>query len=435
MATPIEMPKLGNTVEECLLTRWRKKKGEAVSAGEIVAEIETDKAAFDVAAPLEGSLLETFFPEGTVVPVFTNICVIGEAGEDVEGFRPREVQPAAAPAVVRREEGGTRGAPARTAEAPVPASAEAVFSPRARRFARERGFYPQNVRGSGPQGRVLEEDLIKLHHQAPRVSSLARRLLEEGYEIRGEGSGVNGMVLAADLGPPRAQRAPRITGVREKIARRMRESMATTAQYTLNTSADAAGLLSLRRKIKAAPAERGLADININDLVMFATVRALLAMPEINVEFTDGKLYRHEEVNLGFACDTPRGLLVPVVRNSEKLSLTELAAKTKQLAQQAIEGQIAPDDLTGGTFTVSNLGALGIESFTPILNPPQAALLGVNTIELKAVRKNGAIEYVDRIGLSLTCDHQVIDGAVGARFLRVLREQLESVESISGLDP
>jgi len=153
------------------------------------------------------------------------------------------------------------------------------------------------------------------------------------------------------------------------------------------------------------------------------------------VEFTDGKLYRHEEVNLGFACDTPRGLLVPVVRHCEKLSLTELAAKTKQLAQQAIEGQIAPDDLTGGTFTVSNLGALGIESFTPILNPPQAALLGVNTIELKAVRKNGAIEYVDRIGLSLTCDHQVIDGAVGARFLKVLREQLENVESISGLDP
>ena len=430
MATPIEMPKLGNTVDECLLTRWRKRKGETVSAGEVVAEIETDKAAFDVAAPVGGSLLEIFFPEGTVVPVFTNICVIGEAGESVEGFRPREIQPAAAPAAARRDEDGTRGAPARTAEAPVSAPGEVVFSPRARRFAREHGFYPRNVTGSGPQGRVLEEDLIKLRRQAPRVSSLARKLLEEGYEIRGEGSGVNGMVLAADLGPPPV----RISGVRERIARRMRESMAATAQYTLNTSADAAGLLSLRRKIKAAPAERGLANININDLVMFASVRALLAMPEINVEFTDGKLYQHKEVTLGFACDTPRGLLVPVVRHCEKLPLTELAAKTKQLARQAIDGQIAPDDLTGGTFTLSNLGVLGIESFTPILNSPQAALLGVNAIELKPVRKNGAIEYVDRIGLSLTCDHQVIDGAVGARFLKVLREQLENVESISGLD-
>jgi pyruvate dehydrogenase E2 component (dihydrolipoamide acetyltransferase) len=162
-------------------------------------------------------------------------------------------------------------------------------------------------------------------------------------------------------------------------------------------------------------------------------IRALERMPELNAELRDGKLYRRASVHLGFACDTERGLMVPVIRNAEAMSVAELARAAKSLAGAAVSGAISPDDLAGATFTVSNLGALGIESFTPILNPPQVAILGVNAIELRALRREGRVEFEDRIGLSLTCDHQVIDGAPGARFLGVVRECIENIESLSGL--
>ncbi len=239
------------------------------------------------------------------------------------------------------------------------------------------------------------------------------------------------LIRASDLGPP----PEKMSHIRERIARRLRESLAVTAQYTMNASADATGLLALRARIKARAEALGLPDININDMVMFCAVKALALMPEVNVEFIDGRIYRHSDVNIGFACDTPRGLLVPVVKQAEQ----PLPRRTRRPHQRPsparpLDGAISPDDLAGGTFTVSNLGIYGIESFTPILNPPQVAILGVNAIQLKPVRRNGAVEFVDHIGLSLTCDHQVIDGAPGARFLKICREQIEKVEAIAGLE-
>jgi pyruvate dehydrogenase E2 component (dihydrolipoamide acetyltransferase) len=206
----------------------------------------------------------------------------------------------------------------------------------------------------------------------------------------------------------------------------MRESLASTAQYTLHASADAIGLLAARAHFKRA----SLGDININDLVAFCTIEALLEVPSLNAEFADGRVRQHSQVNLGFACDTPRGLLVPVVKEAESLYLDELAARMKELAAQAVAGSISPDDLAGASFTISNLGGLGIEAFTPLLNPPQVAILGVGAIRIKPVRRNGQIEFPDSIGLSLTCDHQVIDGAPGARFLKVLAEKIANVESL-----
>ena len=206
----------------------------------------------------------------------------------------------------------------------------------------------------------------------------------------------------------------------------MRESLATTAQYTMNASADAAGLLVLRARIKASVAAP---DININHLVAFCAIRALREVPSLNAEFLDGKIHERAAVDLGFACDTPKGLLVPVVRHAQALSLAELAARMKDLTARAVAGNIAPDDLSGGTFTVSNLGNLGIEWFTPLLNPPQVAILGVNAIQLKPVRRDGRVEFIDALGLSLTCDHQAIDGAPGARFLQVLKAKIEGVEA------
>jgi len=428
MATPVEMPRPGITVEECLLVKWRVRKGEPVAAGQVIAEIETDKAGFEVEAPVAGILLETFAAEGELVPVFTNICVIGEPGEDAEPFRPRR----AAQAARLKTEEPAASSPTATPEArvgpstPELAGEKAALSPRARRFAQERDFFPAAVRGSGPGGRVLEEDLKRLYFASARTSPLARELVRSGFEAPAEGSGVNRLVRAADLSEPPV----RLAGVREIIARRMRDSLASTAQYTLHTSAEATGLLSLRRRLK----ESG-SDININDLVMYCVVRALAEAPELNAELIDGRLYRRRSIHLGFACDTPRGLLVPVIRNCEELTLEELAARAHLLADQAARGAIDPEDLAGATFTVSNLGSFGIESFTPIINPPQVAVLGVNAIQLKPVRRNGGVEFLEHIGLSLTLDHQVIDGAPGARFLQKLRQKIEEVEAAVGPTP
>jgi pyruvate dehydrogenase E2 component (dihydrolipoamide acetyltransferase) len=449
MATPVEVPKLGNSVEECVIGRWLKRPGDAVAAGDAVAEIETDKTTFEVTAPVGGKLLATFFEEGAVVPVFTNFFVVGDAGESVDAFRPQAAgvvaiaaqsapgaaagagaiaaQPASSAAAgavaiaAQPVPGEPMGAVAvaaepalsvpagavATAAEPVPgASAGAVaiaaepvpgafagavrMSPRARRFAEVHDFHPASVAGSGPGGRILEEDMRKLYQARPRTTTAPRSRL------------------------------------RETIARRMRESLATTAQYTLNAAADAAGLRVMRARLKASA---GSSEININHLVTWCAVRALGEVPSLNAEFVDGKIQEHAAVHLGFACDTPKGLLVPVVRDAHALSLPALAARMRELTAQANTGTIAADDLTGATFTVSNLGNLGIEWFTPLLNPPQVAILGVNAIQLKAVRRNGRVEFIDAIGFSLTCDHQAIDGAPGARFLQVLKAKIEGVEA------
>lgn len=427
MAIPVEVPKLGNTVEECLVSKWCKRKGDQVSTGDIVAEIETDKASFEVAAPADGTILETFFEEGALVPVFSNLFVIGAPGESPDAFRPQGAAAPAASTTPSEAASTTAAAPVATPEkgpAPVATGPAGAFSPRARRFAAEHNFHPASVAGSGPGGRVLEDDLRQLYHSTPHPSSLAARRMNEGL-VAGEGTGAAGLILSGDLVPPSS--STRISGIREKIARRMRESLTSTAQYTLTASADAGGLLLVRAKVKAS---KGVPDININDLVLFCTIKALQEVPDLNVEFIDNQVVKHAAVNIGFACDTPRGLMVPVVRNAHLLSAGDLALKVKELTAQAQKGAISPDDLSGATFTVSNLGSFGIESFTPLLNPPQVAILGVNTIQLKPVRRDGRIEFIDAIGLSLTLDHQVIDGAPGARFLKVVREKIENVESL-----
>ncbi|MCX6631821.1 MAG: dihydrolipoamide acetyltransferase family protein [Candidatus Solibacter sp.] len=431
MATPLEMPKLGNTVEDCLLARWNKRVGDTVNEGELVAEIETDKATFELTSPVAGTLLATFFQAGDLVAVFTNICVIGAPGESVAPFQP---QASPAPPTERppSEPPPSRADQAAVSHQPAPPVRTAplqqgFYSPRAKRFAARHGFRPEHVAGSGPRGRVLEDDLKRLYYASPRPTSLAKHLLDSGFEPREEAVG---RLRATDLGPP----PEKMSHIRERVARRLRESLAVTAQFTMNASANATGLLALRARIKARGETPGLPDINLNEMVMFCAVKALALMPEVNVGFAEGKIYRHADVNIGFACDTPRGLLVPVVKQAGTLSLADLAVRVKALTRQALDGAISPDDLAGGTFTVSNLGVYGIESFSPILNPPQVAILGVNSIDLKAVRRDGAIVFVEHIGLSLTCDHQVIDGAPGARFLKVCREQIENVEAIAGLE-
>jgi pyruvate dehydrogenase E2 component (dihydrolipoamide acetyltransferase) len=222
-----------------------------------------------------------------------------------------------------------------------------------------------------------------------------------------------------------------VSGLRATIARRMRESLASTAQYTMHSSADATGLLTMRARMKASDDR---SHVTINDLVIFCTIQALLDAPDVNAEFVNGRIVLRPEVHIAFACDTPRGLLAPVVRNADVLSVTELASRMGDLTRAAVDGTIQADDLSGATFTISNLGSLGIESFTPLINPPQVAILGVGAIQLRPVRTPAGVEFVDSIGLSLTCDHQAIDGAPGARFLKIVAENIEHIESVLSSD-
>ena len=419
MAVAVEMPKLGNTVEECVLTAWRKRKGDVVASGEVIADIETDKTAFELTATSGGTILETFFDAGALVPVFTAVCVIGAPGERIEEFRPA-ISPTeghSPPATAVRTEAGGRAAVS-TAAPPIGAGR---LSPRARRFSREHEFRSLAVTGTGPGGRVLEGDLRDL---LPR--STAAPALEPGGPVAPPAAAT---MVTPDGHPARAGERPGtpLTRVRQTIADRLRAGLSSTAQYTLQGSANAQHLLALRRQLKASP---DTAEISIGDLVLFCAIRALLEVPDLNAELVDGVVYRHARVHMAFACDTSRGLVVPVVRDSQNLSLRGLSRRITELTGQAVAGGIAADDLSGGTFTVSNLGGLGIEAFTPILNPPQVAILGVDAIQVRPVRNRMATSSSSNsIGLSLTVDHQVIDGAPGARFLGVLKSKIEAVRS------
>ena len=220
----------------------------------------------------------------------------------------------------------------------------------------------------------------------------------------------------------------RVKGVRKVIAERMLQSLQTTAQLTLNASADARALQALRKRLKESPDALGLRGITINDLMLFAVARTLPAFPSLNALFTGAEIHQYHSVHLGVAVDTPKGLMVPVARDADSLTLRQLSAEAKRLATACVESKIMPDELTGGTFTVTNLGAFGVESFTPVLNPPQVGILGVAGIQLKPVDVGGSVQFVPHIGLSLTINHQVVDGAPAARFLQALGQAIASID-------
>jgi pyruvate dehydrogenase E2 component (dihydrolipoamide acetyltransferase) len=439
MATPIIMPRQGQSVESCILVEWLKNVGDRVDEGAPVASIETDKAVFEVASPAAGTLIARFFDEGADVPVLMNIAAVGEAGEDASALKPDlagggGTPPAAAPPP----------AAAKAAAAPVAGSAgkAAGVSPRARKAAAARGVQAELLAGSGPGGRVIERDVQAAAAAQPHLSAAAREAAASGLAVPAQGSGPGGMVLAADLG--RASAAPAaavpaaaptgepavvpLAGIRKLIASKMRESVATTAQLTMNMSFDATGILAYRAKVKAQGEALGLPNITLNDIVAYATVQALRVSPQINARFLGDKTLQYPYVHLGIATDTPRGLMVPVVHGADRLSLCELSEAVKPLLKSCQSGSINPDLLAGGTFTITNMGMLGVESFTPVLNIPEVAILGVGGLMLKPVMKDGEVKHVQSINLSLTVDHQVVDGAPGARFLKLLCDSLENFE-------
>ena len=453
MAKAIVMPKAGNSVEECLLSKWRIKVGDTVAKGDIICDVETDKSAIEVEATEGGVVLALFGNEGDLIPVLQTIAVVGAAGEDASALAPSSAAPApaeAAPAAANAP--AAASAPAAAESAPVLPEGTAPLSPRARKFVAEHPFAMPAIAGSGAGGRIIEADVQAAYRTAPRLSGAAAALAASGLPVPTAGSGVNGMVLADDIrnapapaaeAAPAAAPAPAAAAsediiteqpfpqIRRIIAKRLLDSLNTMAQYTLNAEADVTGLLDLRKRIKAHGESLGLANINIGDMVMYAVIRALQRHPELNGEYADNVVKLHSAINMGFACDTPRGLMVPVLHGAQAMSLAEMCRKVKAMAKQAQEGHLNPDLMAGATFTVSNLGSFGITTFTPVVSAPQLAILGVGKTLLRPVRAAGGdIVYRDYLQLSLTMNHMVIDGAPGAKFLQTLKDIIENFELV-----
>ncbi len=414
MPTPILLPKLGNSVESSIIAAWLKQPGDTVAEGDVVCTVETDKTTMEVVSPAAGVLLTQLAKVGDDVPVQTIIGYVGAEGEGAESAE------------------GAKGVEGVTA------------SPRARALAAERGVALAGFVGSGPSGRIIERDVLAAPlapspHSAPPAPSLtpvARAMVESGaYVAPARGTGPGGVVTKDDLIKAAAAAAPAEDGVlaplsnmRKIIAERMRGSLHNAAQLTMNASADARALQAYRARLKASDAALGLRNVTINDLVLFAVARTLPHFPDLNATFKDGTLIQFNRVHLAFAVDTLRGLLVPVMRGADALTLRALSEQARALSAQCREGKIAPAALSGGTFTVTNLGGLGIESFTPIINTPQVAILGVGNINLKPIDQNGTVQFVPHLSLSLTIDHQIVDGAPAAKFLQALAQAIGSID-------
>ena len=442
MATIVVMPQLGNSVESCIIVEWMIAEGDTVAVDQTLASIETDKSTMEVPSTAEGTVLKLLWEEGDEVPVKDPLIIVGEPGEDISGLVPGGD---AAPAEAAAAPAEQAAAPEAAAPAFATERATGAVSPRARALAASNGLDASSIaEGSGPHGRVIERDVAAAIAAGPVLTSAARAA---GVSAA-EGTGIGGRVSVADAGrtaeaaPAAAVAAPAaaadfpgastsapLKGVRKVVAKRMMESLTSTAQLTLNTTANAAGILAMRKKVKNADEALGLNKITLNDLVCFAVSRTLLKYPVFNAHLEDGVLTEFEQVHLGFACDTPRGLLVPVIRSAQALGLKAFSDEAKRLAGGAIEGSLSPEFLSGGTFTVSNIGSFGIETFTPVINLPQTAILGVGAITPRpTVAADGSIGVEQRLNLSLTIDHQVIDGADGARFLRDLVAAIENID-------
>lgn len=444
MATPVIMPRQGQSVESCIIGKWHKKKGDSVSPGDILFTYETDKSTFDEEAKVGGILLDVFFEEGDDVPCLTTVCVIGEPGEATDEFNPRKAEQkeaeAAKSAPVEAAESTAADKPAEAALASRQTGERIFISPRARHLAERAGVDIVSTPGTGPNGRIIERDVAAMIAEG-KVATPAAAQDYQGKAGSVAGSGIGGRVTAADLtavaesaapaaakaaeAGPEFEEVPNPT-IRKTIAKAMHASLSTMAQLTLNASFDMTEVNEYRARLKAAKESFDLPNITINDIILYAVSRTILDFPTCNAHYYDDKTVLFKNVHLGVAVDTPRGLMVPTLFYANRMSLSEIAIKTKLLSESCRNGSISPDALKGGTFTVTNLGSLGIESFTPVINPPQTCILGVNTIETKLKMTGGEPKPYQAMTLSLTFDHRALDGAPAARFLKALVTNLEN---------
>ena len=437
MATVVIMPRQGQSVESCIITVFNKKVGDTVEKGETLFSYETDKSSFDEPAPESGKILAIFREEGDDVPCLENVLVIGKDGEDISAFVPKAEEAASVEAEAPVAQTQTAAPEVEAPIATATAAGGMSISPRARMLAEKTHADLLKAIPTGPNGRIIERDVQRLLDLGLTVSPAAR----EGYEAPVDGTGIGGKVVLGDLVAPVAPVAApvaapeaeyedvKIPNIRKIIAKQMCASLSTMAQLTFNSSFDASKMIALRASLKAGGEKMGLANITYNDMILFAVSRILANHKSFNAHYLNDDTMRFfKTVNLGIAVDTERGLMVPTVFGAEKMSLNELAKSAKSVIGDAQSGKINPDLLKGATFTVSNLGSMGIESFTPIVNPPQTAILGVDCITKRIKEVNGEDVTYPAMGLSLTVDHRAIDGADAARFLKDIGAALENID-------
>jgi len=420
MAIPVLMPRQGQSVESCILGQWYKSVGDEVSEGDILFSYETDKASFEEEAKEDGILLATFFEEGDEVPVLINVAVLGKEGESFDEFKPGGKTTTETAMVETVEE--TPKVIEFEVEDNSPTKRIRI-SPLAKNMAEKLGIDIQAIKGSGPRGRIIARDI--------NVSTKTVEKTVVQPEVRTAPKSV-APAMVLESGDDFEIKA--IPNIRKLIANAMFQSLQNSAQLTHHMSADARKMMKLRKKFKQQFTEGTISqNVTINDLVCFAVIRALEKYPQANTHYHGDKMKWFKKVHLGLAVDTDRGLMVPALKNADDLSITGLSSQLKQLSTlstAARNGNINPDLLNpaAATFTVSNLGNYGVEMFTPVINLPQTAILGVCTIVPRPKEiEDGVYGFVPMIGLSLTYDHQALDGGEATLFLAEIKNQIENL--------
>jgi pyruvate dehydrogenase E2 component (dihydrolipoamide acetyltransferase) len=429
MAVNIEMPKLSDTMTEGTLLKWHKKVGDSVEVGEVIAEVETDKATMEMEAFDDGVITEILVPEGGKATIGAVLAVLDGAG----GSPATPASPASTPATSAPAKTPAASSAHAATSAPSSGPGRVKASPLARKIAAEKGIDLTSISGSGPAGRIVRKDLEQAVPSAESAESKAAAALASSVKAK----------LPAGPGPATAPAAPasatpailpvakegdeviELTTMRKVIASRLLSSKQNIPHFYLHLEADAAPLLALRKQVNDQAEKTHGNKFSVNDFILKAVVNATLAVPEVNASFAGDRIVRFRHIGLAVAVAVDDGLVTPVIRQAEEKSMLAISRAVKDMAARAKERKLRPDEFDGGTITVSNLGAWGIESFDAIVNPPQAAILSVGAAVEKPVVKDGQIVPGIRMNFGLSCDHRVVDGAVAARFLAEIRKLVE----------
>ncbi len=439
MAQIIEMPKLSDTMTVGTLVKWLKNEGDVVKSGTMLAEVETDKATMELECFFDGTLLKIFAPAGSQVALGAPLCAVGKPGEAVDAPAPKT--PAAAPAADAKPAEGsapapTAGQPAPASAAPTPvpqpapttapvveksAPASAPFvnegrvkiSPLAKKLATEKNLDPRQIQGSGPSGRIVRADVL---------SAEKNGLGKAGGPAKG-GSFTGG--TPARTGPIQEDRVVAVSNMRGTIARRLVESKTQIPHFYVEVEVDAAPLLELRQQLNTALEKEGV-KLSVNDFIMKASAEALRRVPNVNSSWENTQVRYFGAAHVSFAVALEDGLITPVIRDAHQKSVFAISTEVKSLGKLAKEKKLKPDQYTGATFCVSNMGMMGVDRFQAIINPPNSAILAVGATIKKPVVKDDQIVIGQRMSFVLSCDHRVVDGATGAQYLAALRQIIES---------
>lgn len=437
MAIAVEMPKMSDTMEEGVLVAWMVEEGDAVSAGDVIAQVETDKATMDLEAYDDGVLLKKVIAEGDAVPIGSLIAVLGKAGEDITsllaqyeagGDGAATEAPSEPPETASEAKEAPSAEPTTTPApsgdgAPVAADGRLKASPLARKLAGDHGLDLKTIQGSGPEGRIIKRDIEAVLAR----QDVAPAQVEVAPETVSVATQAPAVARPAGDREAAAYTSVRLSQMRKTIARRLAQSKFSAPHFYLTLDVDMERAIAVRQQINALAEAREQPKISFNDLITKACAVSLRHHPQVNASYLEeqGEIRQYHAVHIGIAVAIDDGLVTPVIRDADRKGLAGLAEETRTLATRARDRKLQPDEMAGATFTTSNLGMFGIEDFTAIINPPNACILAIGAIRDVPVVKDGAVVPGKRMRLTLSCDHRVVDGATGARFLQTLQSYLE----------